>query len=223
MVTVKVKKNRGYTRGVAFGGRDEDIPPSRPDSPGGPEVSRKKCPCGEYHPEPDASNILFEEEYEPTVDFFYGEESEDYIDDGSIYSPGTAAGIAALESLVSVDNVQEPLTFREREYIDLFDETCVVCSTKKVDHTQFIMPCSPEALVQSYMQQYLTVTPSGWMATDSPDGIMLTANGREEYYLLCDAEKQDRAAHGERWSWCCRRVGTKADKCDNDFMRDISS
>lgn len=199
------------TRGVALVNRDEDLPPSRPDSPGGqPGPVALKCPCGEYHDEDG--------------EFFFADADEDYVDDGSIYSPGThsqaLAGIEALEALGS-DVVQEPLTFRERDYPDFHDD-CPACGADILNHTDFIMPCSPEELLHSYAQQYLTITPSGWVANSGPDGIILTANGREEHYVLCNAAKQDRAAYGERWTWICLKVGG-VDPCDEDFMREISS
>jgi hypothetical protein len=186
------------TRGVALGNRDEDIPPSRPDSPRG-------------QPEPESVTP-----YEYIRDMMDDdEEDEFFVDDGSIYSPGTQAGLP-------LSGIQEPLTFRERDYPD-FEETCAVCGTNTLDHTDFIMPCSPEDLWESYAQRYLTITPSGWTATDSPDGIMITAPGREDYYVLCNAERQHRGAYGERWSWCCHKVGDNGDPCDEDFMREISS
>ena len=202
------------TRGVALVSRDEDIPPNRPDSPGGnhqqPEPEGLQCPCGDYH--------------DDDGDFF--EDGNDHVDDGSIYSPGTREanrrGLEALEALASVGIVQEPLTFRERDYPD-FEETCLQCGINTLDHTDFIMPCSPEALRQSYMQQYLTITPSGWMAIEGPDGIIITADGREEYYVLCNSKRQERPAMGQRWSWTCYRVGDGGDPCDDDFMRSIST
>ena len=179
------KKAKVDTRGVALGNRDEALPPSRPDSPGGQpsrETHRKRCPCGEYHALETEECFI---SYEDLIDAFDDEDLEDYV--------------------------------------DIYGESCKVCGVENVDHTQFIMPCSPQDLIESYMQQYLTITPSGWVAADGPEGIIITATGREEYYILCNAEKQDRAAYGERWSWSCRRVGTKSDKCDDDYMKDISS
>lgn len=222
------------TRGVALGNRDEDLPPSRPDSPRGqPEPEAKPCPCGKYHPKPSEGTRIVgivgsydediendDADFDDDFDFDDDDLEDEYVDDGSIYSPGTAAGLWVREALGSDAVLQEPLTFRERDYPD-FEEICPECSLNTLDHTDFIMPCSPEALRQSRAQH--SITPSGWMATAGPEGIVITAKGRDDYYVLCKTEKQNRAAYGQRWSWCCYRVGNGGDPCDEDYMRSIST
>ena len=181
--------------------------------PGGP------CPCGDDHSEDyDGSN---------------------YVDDGSVYSPGTAAGSGFVgvpedpdttgheiycgcpdcrPSSASDDSCPDCGEICDDEFC-FCKSDCTICG-EDLSLEQFTFTITPDVLPVGDHQDCWN--PATYMAFWDDDELIVADTQSDARWRVISCEPQTRAASRQYYTWYCERIGV-LDPCDEDFMKSISS